>query len=93
MWRHGKVGVSAVLLVAVLAGCGGSVKKPVGPDVRGEALPKAEADLKAAGVGFSEHALNALFGVIVKANWIVCAEKYISPHEVRLDVAKTNCRS
>ena len=35
-------------------------------DVTGEALPQAEKELKAAGIAYSEHALDGLFGIIIK---------------------------
>jgi hypothetical protein len=63
----------------------------VGPNVVGEALPQAEKELSAAGVTFSEHAKDGVAGIIVKDNWVVCDENYVSPHEVRLDAAKHGC--
>lgn len=77
------------MTVLALAGCGG--KTPPGPDVTGEGLVKAESDLKAAGISYSEHAKDGIAGIIVKDNWVVCDEKYVSPHEVRLDAAKHGC--
>ena len=85
---------TAVLCIAgltVLPACGGHSKKPVGPDVRGLVLPDAEAALKKAKVGYTEHAKDAAFGIIVKSNFTVCSEAYVSAHLVRLEVAKDGC--
>ncbi|WP_100350611.1 PASTA domain-containing protein [Luteimicrobium subarcticum] len=77
------------LATVVLAGCGG--KDPVGPDVRGMSLPDAEKALDSAKIGYSEHASDAAFGIIVKENFVVCKEAYVNEQMVRLEVAKHGC--
>jgi predicted small secreted protein len=86
-------GVAAIVLASALtlAACGHSPKKPVGPDVRGLDLVDAEHKLRAAQVGFTEHAEDALFGILIKSNFVVCREAYVGPHMVRLEVAKHGC--
>lgn len=79
--------VSAILL-SLAAGCGA---KPAGPDVRGMSLPDAKAALKKAGVNASVHATDAIFGVLVEDNFVVCDEDAINQHMVRLEVAKHGC--
>lgn len=83
----------AVVLVPALTltSCGHDAKKPVGPDVRGLTLPDAEASLKKANVGFTEHAKDAALGIIIKSNFVVCSESYVNKHMVRLEVAKHGC--
>ena len=83
--------IFAVLAMS-LAGCShDQKKKPVGPDVRGLSLPDAESALKKAKIGFTEHATDATFGIVVKDNFVVCTESYVGPHMVRLNVAKHGC--
>jgi hypothetical protein len=79
------LGAAAVLI----AGCGG----PPGPDVRGMNLADAEKALDGAGVSYSEHATDALLGIIVKSNFVVCSEDKVNDHMVRLEVAKRGCTS
>jgi hypothetical protein len=72
-----------------LTGCG---EKPVGPAVRGMSLPDARAELQKAGVNASVHAKDALLGVLVESNFVVCDLKAVNSHMVRLDrVAKHGC--
>lgn len=89
--RPVQLAAACALALTALTACGSSAKKPVGPNVVGEALPQAETELKAAGITYSEHAKDATFGILVKDNFVVCDEKYVSPHEVRLDAAKHGC--
>jgi hypothetical protein len=78
-------------LCLILATACDHKKTPAGPDVRGLNLVDAEAKLKNANVGFTEHAKDAALGIIVKANFVVCSEAYVAPAEVRLEVAKDGC--
>ncbi len=41
--------------------------------------------------GFSEHAGDATFGILIKDNFVVCSEKYVNKQMVRLKVAKHGC--
>jgi len=86
--RVGAVLLAALGLTAFVAGCG---SKPVGPDVRGMSLPDAKASLTKAGVNATVHPKDALFGVLVEANFVVCDEHAVNAHMVRLDVAKHGC--
>jgi predicted small lipoprotein YifL len=81
--------LAVVLAILALTACGH--KKPVGPDVRGLNLVDAETTLMKANVAYTEHAKDALFGILVKSNYVVCSEAYVNPHEVRLEVAKSGC--
>lgn len=82
--------VAAVGLSLPFAACGDK-PDPAGPDVRGMTLPKAKATLKKAGVTASVHAQDALFGVLIPSNFVVCDEAAINGHMVRLEVAKHGC--
>lgn len=65
--------------------------KPAGPDVTGLNLQDAEAKLKHADVGYTTHASDAMFGVLIPQNFVVCSEHYVAKHMVRLEVAKHGC--
>jgi hypothetical protein len=95
--RLGRLGVLALVIVALAltaSGCGASpTPTPAGPDVRGMALAEAETTLKNAGIAYSEHALDGLFGIVVKQNWVVCDEHSVNERMVRLDAAKHGCDS
>ncbi len=74
--------------VVTLSGCG---EDPAGPDVVGLTLPDAETQLTEAGVAFSTHATGALFGVVIKENFVVCDVEAVNERTVRLEVAKRGC--
>lgn len=47
--------------------------------------------MQQAGITYSEHAEDGLFGIIVKSDWVVCSEGYINAHAVLLNAAKHGC--
>jgi hypothetical protein len=81
------LGAIAAALV-LLGGCGG--EDPAGPDVRGMTLPDAKKALKTADVRASVHS-DALFGVIVEENFVVCDQEAVNARMVRLEVSKYDC--
>jgi hypothetical protein len=84
------LGLASCLLAGIsLAGCGG--EEPAGTDVRGMTLPDAKKQLKEAGVTAQVHAEDALFGVLVEGNFVVCDVEAINQYSVRLEVAKHGC--
>jgi hypothetical protein len=95
--RLARLGLLALVIVALTltaSGCGASpTPTPAGPDVRGMALPEAEATLKKAGIAYSEHAQDGLFGILVKEHWVVCDEHYVNERMVRVDASKHGCDS
>jgi len=82
--------LAAAILTLSLAACGDK-PEPAGPDVRGMSLPTAKTVLKKVGVTTSVHAKDALFGVLIASNFVVCDEEAINAHMVRLEVAKHGC--
>lgn len=84
--------VALLLAFVVLVGaCGKDSPKPAGPDVRGMSLPDAKAALKKEAISTTVHADHSMFGVVVEENWIVCSEKAVNTHMVRLNVSKGDC--
>ncbi|GAA3682126.1 hypothetical protein FB459_2824 [Yimella lutea] len=55
-------------------------------------LTDARSALKSAGVEASVHAKDAMFGVLVESNFVVCEQEPINERMVRLEVAKHGCR-
>jgi PASTA domain-containing protein len=59
-----------LILVLLVAGCGGTAAPKRVPDVRGERLDVAEARLDARGLGWEEVG-GGTFGVVVRSHWYV----------------------
>lgn len=78
----GLVGVGVLLL----SGCGGDDLGGA-PEVTGLSLPSANQKLKAAGFN-SDVSSDALFGVIVEENYIVCDQSEPAGKLVPLEVSK-----
>jgi hypothetical protein len=94
LFRWGRRGSLLALLVAlVAAGCGGGDESPPPgvPNVVGLALPDAKAKLKRANYASSEKATDALFGVIIESNFVVCKQSDPNGRMVPLEVAKHGC--
>lgn len=71
--RPALLSTSALLGAAVLmTGCAGSCPKPV-PDVSGESLDIAEAELDAADLHYSVVG-GGTFGIVVRSHWQVCRQ-------------------
>lgn len=81
--------LSCLAMLLVMGACGG--EDPAGPDVTGMTLPQAKTALKKAGVTAQVHAKDAMFGVLVEENFVVCGVEPINEHSVRLEVAKHGC--
>ena len=79
-----------VLLACSLAlvSCG---EEPLGPPVVGMMLPDAQAKLTAAGITSSAHAPDALMGILIPGNFVVCSVENINDTAVRLEVSKSGC--
>ena len=69
-----------------LAGCGGNDTGGA-PEVEGLSLPSAKQKLKAAGYN-ADVSSDALFGVIIESNFIVCDQTEPSGKLVPLEVSK-----
>ena len=65
---------SALVLLAIVAGCGGSAKPRIVPELRGERLDVAESRLEARGLDWEEIGGGNL-GIIVRSNWYVCSQE------------------
>lgn len=76
-----------VALALAVAGCGGSEDLKGAPDVKGLALPSAEAVLHKHGYAVSVSD-DAMFGVIIKSHFTVCGEHSPDGHLVPIDVSK-----
>lgn len=80
--------IALVLLLA--AGCGAAPRKAV-PEVTGERLNVAEDTLDANGLRYRT-AGGGIFGIVVRANWVVC-EQSPPPHRIASTVLLTVARS
>jgi len=86
----------AVAVAAIVGGCGGSSRRPPGPDVQGKSLIRAEAILSHAGVGYEEHLEGGSFqtrknGSVVRRGWRVCGEAYVEARMAELSTRKGGC--
>ena len=59
-----------ILVLMLVAGCGGAGQAKRVPDVRGQRLDLAEARLDARGLRWEEVG-GGVFGVVVRSNWYV----------------------
>ena len=80
-------GAALAALALTAAGCGGSEDLKGAPNVKGLALPSAEAVLHKHGYSASVSD-DALFGVIIKSHFKVCDEHAPDGHLVPIDVSK-----
>lgn len=78
-----------ILAVMAVSACG-SAPKPAGPDVTGMNLMDAKKTLKKHNVNVTVHS-DALFGVLVEQNFIVCKDVAVNKRMVRLEVSKGEC--
>jgi hypothetical protein len=87
-----KFAVSALIAATLMTGLAACGEEPiVGPDTRGQTLPKAIKMLDDAGIGHVEHAKDAAFGILVPENFVVCEQVKVNAISVRLEVAKHGC--
>src|SRR5256885_12247592 len=63
-----------VVLVLVLAGCGGMAEQKPVPDVRGQRLDLAEDRLDARGLAWEEIGGGTL-GIVIRSHWWVCDQQ------------------
>jgi beta-lactam-binding protein with PASTA domain len=82
--------VAAVTAAIGLAASGGPDFAGA-PDVRGLNLADANEQLRAAGYESSVTETDAMFGVIVEANFAVCEQGDTRGHMVPVEVAKRGC--
>ena len=85
MARNSLIALIAAAAIT-LGGCG---EEDTGgaPEVKGLSLPSAEQKLKAAGFN-ADVSSDALFGVVVKENYIVCDQSAPAGKLVPLEVSK-----